>query len=95
MAKRVTEKDIEEMNEAYLICKSYSGVAAATGWSASTVRKYIVEGYTSKNKHTLTKEFVIEPVEETAKRLSSQSNLSMLTPEEKAALKKLQKRMLV
>lgn len=95
MAKRVTEKDIEEMNEAYLICKSYSGVAAATGWSVSTVRKYIVEGYTSKNKHTLTKEFIIEPVEETARRLSSQSNLSTLTPEEKAALKKLQKRMLV
>jgi len=95
MAKRVTEKDIIDMNEAYLICKSYSGVAAATGWSVSTVRKYIISDYNPQKKQVSTRQFTIAPVEETAEYLSTHSNLSNVTPEEKAALRKLQKRMLV
>ena len=48
--KRVTQDDIIAMNEAYLACGTYSGAAKATGWSASTVKKYIIDGYKSEQK---------------------------------------------
>lgn len=46
MAKKVTQRDIEQMNEAYLTIGTYSGVAKALGWSASTVKRYINPNYT-------------------------------------------------
>ena len=46
MAKKVTQRDIEQMNEAYLTIGTYSGVARALGWSASTVKRYINPNYT-------------------------------------------------
>lgn len=91
MAKRVTEKDIIEMNEAYLICKSYSGVAAATGWSVSTVRKYIIDKYVPQDKQVQMKIFFLKTPEEAAEYLTNHSNLSAVTPEEKVSLKKIQK----
>ena len=45
MARRVAAKDIEYINEVYYLCKSYSKTAQATGWSAATVRKYVIDGY--------------------------------------------------
>ena len=41
MAKRVTNEDILIFNEIYYKTKNYSQVARETGFSASTVRKYI------------------------------------------------------
>lgn len=41
MAKRVTEEDINKINEVYSKCKSYAETARLTGWSASTVKKYV------------------------------------------------------
>ena len=55
MAKRVTEADIIQMNEAYLGCKSYSGVAKVTGWSASTVKKYIIPDYEEVEEQNITR----------------------------------------
>ena len=49
--KRVTQDDIRKMNEAYLLCGTYSGVAKATGWSPSTVKKYIIPDYKSEGKY--------------------------------------------
>jgi hypothetical protein len=48
--KRVGPDDIIKINEAYLACGTYSGAAAATGWSASTVRKYVISDYKSEQK---------------------------------------------
>lgn len=48
--KRVTQDDIVLMNEAYLACGTYSGAAKATGWSATTVKKYIIPGFKSEHK---------------------------------------------
>ena len=45
MAKKVTQRDIEAMNEAYLTIRTYSGVAKALGWSAGTVKRYIDPNY--------------------------------------------------
>jgi hypothetical protein len=41
MAKRVTNEDILIFNEIYYKTKNYAQVARETGFSASTVRKYI------------------------------------------------------
>ena len=41
MAKRVTNEDILKFNEIYYKTKTYAEVARETGFSASTVKKYI------------------------------------------------------
>ena len=99
MARRVTEKDIKEMNEAYLICKSYSGVAEATGWSTSTVRKYIIPDYKSDGVvgalHSTP--VMIEPaaVDEAMDYILNHSNLSCLTEQERKDMKDIWKGMLI
>lgn len=48
----VTQEMIEQMNELYLQIGTYAGVSRAMGGipSASTVKKYIIEGYVSKEE---------------------------------------------
>lgn len=43
MAKKVTKEDIVRFNELYIIHGTYAAVARETGWSPSTVAKYIVK----------------------------------------------------
>jgi hypothetical protein len=45
MARKVTTDDIKQFNELYYKYKSYAEVARQTGWSASTVSKYIDKSY--------------------------------------------------
>ena len=45
MARKVTTDDIKQFNELYVQHKSYAAVARITGWSASTVSKYIDKNY--------------------------------------------------
>lgn len=45
MARKVTTDDIKQFNELYYKFKSYAEVARQTGWSASTVSKYIDKNY--------------------------------------------------
>lgn len=45
MARRVSTEDIRQMNEVYYRCKSYAETARQTGWSASTVSKYIDKNF--------------------------------------------------
>lgn len=47
MANKVTHKDIVLFNELYLKLKTYAAVARETGFSASTVSKYIDHNYKS------------------------------------------------
>lgn len=94
MAKKVTNEDIIQMNEAFLLCKTYSGVAKATGWSASTVKKYIIDGYISSKKPI---EYNVIPlsVEDTIQKLISNEAICSVTEEEKLELKELQKDIIV
>ena len=48
MAKRVTPQDIEQINEMYYVCQNYAEVARKTGWSSSTVAKYVDKNYVPK-----------------------------------------------
>ena len=43
---RVSPDDIIRFNNLYLELKTYAGVARETGFSASTVKKYIIKDYT-------------------------------------------------
>ena len=51
MASSITQDKIIEMNELYLKIKTYAGVSRAMGGSPSptTVKKYIIPGYVSKD----------------------------------------------
>lgn len=82
------------MNEAYLACGTYSGAAKATGWSASTVKKYIIPDYKSEQKVEVV-DIELPPIEEIADRLPPWYDLTCLTPEEEQEIKQLWKEMLV
>ena len=45
MATKVTQEDKIRMNELYLKYKTYAEVARQTGFSASTVKKYIISDF--------------------------------------------------
>lgn len=45
MARKVTSEDIKQFNELYYQHKSYAEVARITGWSSSTVSKYIDKNF--------------------------------------------------
>ena len=47
---RVSPDDIIRFNDLYLELKTYAGVARETGFSASTVKKYIIKDYTPVEK---------------------------------------------
>ena len=82
------------MNESYLACGTYSGAAKATGWSASTVKKYIIPDYKSEQKVEVV-DIELPPIEEIADRLPPWYDLTCLTPEEEQEIKQLWKEMLV
>lgn len=92
--KRVTQDDIIAMNEAYLACGTYSGAAKATGWSASTVKKYIIDGYKSEQKVKAI-DIGLPPIEEIADRLPPWYDITCLTPEEEKEIKQLWGEMLI
>lgn len=48
MAIKVTPQLIEQFNERYLILKNKAAVAREFGCSASTITKYLVDGYMTK-----------------------------------------------
>lgn len=82
------------MNEAYLACGTYSGAAKATGWSASTVKKYIIPDYKGEQKVEVI-DIELPPIEEIADKLLPWYDLTCLTPEEEKEIKQLWKEMLV
>lgn len=49
----VTNEDIKEMNRLYLELKTYAAVARKTGFSPSTVKKYIDPNYTIVNEENI------------------------------------------
>ena len=46
MASKVTNEDILHINELYYKYKTYAEVARQTGFSASTVKKYVIKDWT-------------------------------------------------
>lgn len=50
MGKAISQDRIREINDAYLVIKTYSGVAKKLGVSPSTVKKYIIPDYVPEEK---------------------------------------------
>lgn len=50
MANRVTQEDIIKINELYIKYKTYAEVARQTGFSPSTVKKYVVPNFIPQEK---------------------------------------------
>lgn len=92
--KRVGPDDIIKINEAYLACGTYSGAAAVTGWSASTVKKYIISDYKSEQKVEVV-DIELPPIEEIAERLPPWYDITCLTPEEEKEIKQLWAEMII
>lgn len=99
MGRRITPEDIITINETYLLCGSYSATAKATGWSASTVSKYVDKNYVSKGAvgEIPPKKITIQPadLDVAIDYLLSHSNLSCLTEQERAGMKEIWRGMLV
>lgn len=95
MAKRVTVNDIRQMNDIYYVCKSYAEVARQTGWSASTVAKYVDKEYQPIvlanikrfNLETDMPEFSTEMFE----GVENWGDLCVMTEEEEVGIKELWK----
>ena len=62
MASKVTADNIIDFNKKYYLCHNYSQVARETGFSASTVRKYIDKNW--------------KPIDETKRKIFDPKNLS-------------------
>lgn len=90
--RTVQSEDIIAINEAYLKIGTYAGAGRATGWSGSTVKRYIIDGYVAeKDKTPMEKiEFTIPNIEELFYP-TSWSNFLTLTDEEVEDIKELQK----
>ena len=94
--RRVTEEDIIQMNEAFLLCGTYSGAAKATGWSASTVKKYIISGYTSQIDAAAQESMITVPVlDEVIASLRQMAHATMLTSEEALEVTELWKELIM
>ena len=94
--RRVTEEDIIQMNEAFLLCGTYSGAAKATGWSASTVKKYIISGYTSQIDTAVRESMITLPdLDKVVANLMQMAHATMLTSEETLEVTELWKELIM
>ena len=94
--RRVTEEDIIQMNEAFLLCGTYSGAAKATGWSASTVKKYIISGYTSQIDAAAQESMITLPdLDKVVANLIQMAHATMLTSEEALEVTELWKELIM
>lgn len=64
---RVTQEDIVRINDIYYKCRTYAETARQTGFSASTIKKYVIAGYEPAENTSITKfdkplpEFFVDP----------------------------------
>lgn len=90
--RTVQPSDIIAINEAYLKIGTYAGAGRETGWSGSTVKRYIIPDYKPEAElEPIEKiEFVI-PSADVLKYPDSWSSFLTLSKEEVEGIKELQK----
>ena len=91
--KRVSPEDIILINEAYLACSTLTGAAKATGWSTSTIKKYLIPDFKSEQKVVVTN-IELPPISTVLEQLK-EDNLSCLRPSEEEELEAIWKEMIV
>ena len=92
MAKRVTTDDILIFNKIYYKTKNYTQVARETGFSASTVKKYIDKNWKPVAAENIIK-FELKQIPEfdgsVFKNIDNYGELCVLTEQEKEEMKEL------
>ncbi len=64
MANRITEEQIKIINDAYLLCGTYSGAAKAAVCSPSTAKKYIIPGWSAQvNNEPSSYNIQVQPID--------------------------------
>lgn len=93
MSRRVDNQAIIEINEAYLACGTLTGAAKATGWSTSTIKKYLIPNFKSEQKVEVVN-IELPPISTVLEQLKK-DNLSCLQLSEEEELEALWKEMIV
>ena len=96
MATKVTNEDILRINELYYKYKTYAEVARQTGFSASTVKKYVTPGWKPVETENITKfDLARLPDFDTSMfaGIDNYGELCVLTESEKEKMKELWKEM--
>ena len=94
MASKVTNEDILRINELYYKYKVYAEVARQTGFSASTVKKYVIPGWQPVAVENIVHFDIAQlpnftEVVKIFRGISNYGNLCTLTDYEKEEVKKL------
>ena len=94
---RITQEQIEQINELYLVHKNKSLVARLVGVSVASVNKYLIPGYAGKDSVEVDTDFDESKIIGPAEYETWQSFLDgcRLTAEEWAMLKELQNEVLI
>lgn len=98
MATKITQEDKIRINELYLKYKTYAEVARQTGFSASTVKKYVVPNFIPQDKLEIKKFDKIIPNTFPAdfpKNCCQWTELLTFTEIEVANMEKLRKEILI
>lgn len=100
MAKTVvTQEMIKEINELYTEIKTYAGVARKIGIAPTTVKKYVIPGYTSEKEITkiiFDKSKLSEEIDYSLfKNKDNWGDLCVLSDDERKEIKELWKELLM
>ena len=90
---KITPEDIIKLNEAYLLCGTYTGAATAVGCSPSTANKYIDPKFKPASKPA-GETIDLPPLEDSIAALTG-AHISELSAVEVKELKALYKEMLI
>ena len=100
MANKVTNEDILRINELYYKHKTYAEVARRTGFSAGTVKKYVIKDWEPIVAENIVKFDMaqlpdFQSAVEIFRGISNYGNLCVLTPYEQKEIKELWKELAV
>jgi len=95
MAKRVTNEDILRINEIYAATHTYAETARQTGFSPSTVKKYINPNFSVANKPIEKIEFNFMKFPPFPQTGQEWRDLMILSEEEKKDILNLQKEIII
>lgn len=96
MARKVTEEDKVLMNELYIKLKTYAAVARETGFSPTTVKRYIIQNYVPKDSIQKNKfNLEIPSIDYDLFKIEDFGLLCVLSKEEKNEIEELWKEMLL
>lgn len=93
--KRVTDKDVLNINILFLQYKNKAEVARQTGFSASTIAKYIIPNFSIPSDEATNQKIEEPEIDLSIFRIDNWDQLTLLTIDENIAIKELRKEALL